>query len=192
MNVAERERRMAATLPEGSVVAVLLEQHARIRDLFEKVGYSKGEEKQDAFDELRALLAVHEAGEEIVVRPTAAKAAGEQEAEARNDEEKRAAADLAELEKLDVESPEFTERFAAFERAVSDHADQEENEEFPQLLSECDEQTQRKLGKRLSAAQKVAPTHPHPGATGSRAAVMATGPFAALLDRARDAFKQSG
>jgi hypothetical protein len=42
-------------------------------------------------------------------------------------------------------------------------------------------------GVELSGGRQFAPTHPHPKAAGSPAALLLTGPFAAMLDRVRDA-----
>jgi len=189
MKQAEKERLEAAKLPEGNIIALLLEQHARIRDLFERVSSSTGRQKQNAFDQLRELLAVHETGEEMILRPVSKQTAGQKVTEARNHEEDEATHVLAELEKLDVSSPEFAAKFAAFEQAVSDHADHEEREEFPTVLAERTEEELRRMGDRLQAAERMAPTHPHPAAAGSTAAQMTLGPFAAMLDRARDALK---
>jgi hypothetical protein len=191
MTLAHQERLRADAVPAGSVVSVLLEQHAKIRELFEQTAEARGEARLSAFDELRELLAVHEAGEEIVVRPVTKHAFDGQIADARNQEEKLAASALAELEKLEVESPEFAEMFAAFERAVSDHANAEESGEFPFILSTVDLEQQLKMGKRLLEIQRIAPTHPHPAAAGSPAAQKVVGPFAALLDKARDAFNDA-
>ncbi|MET7455793.1 hemerythrin domain-containing protein [Streptomyces sp. NPDC005574] len=105
-----------------------MEQHARIRQLFTKVKSSRGAEKREAFDELRALLAVHETTEEMIVRPVAAETAGKREADARNEEEAEANKVLAGLEKTDVDSAQFDARLAEFERAVLEHA---ENEAHP-------------------------------------------------------------
>ena len=182
------ERLRAAGLPAGSVVSVLLEQHAKIRELFAQTTAASGEARQRAFDGLRGLLAVHEAGEEIVVRPVSEGISGGSVADARNEEESEAARALAELEKLQVGSREFAEKLAALERDVSDHADAEEDEEFPFLLSSVDPDKQLKMGARLLKVQGVAPTHPHPAAVGSAAAQKVVGPFAALLDKARDTF----
>lgn len=44
----------------------------------------------------------------------------------------------------------------------------------------------RKLTAAVQAAERIAPTHPHPGVE-SAVANFAVGPFAAVLDRARDA-----
>ncbi|MES4903504.1 MULTISPECIES: hemerythrin domain-containing protein [unclassified Streptomyces] len=187
MSDADTERRLAAQMPEGDVVGILLEQHARIRDLFADVKSAEGKHKQQAFDELRALLAVHETAEEMIVRPVARETAGKQEADARNHEEAEANKVLAALEKMDVTSAEFDIRLAEFERAVVDHAEHEENEEFPLVHEGRSEDQLRRMGTMLRAAEKVAPTHPHPTAAGSPVAQWSVGPFASLVDRTRDA-----
>lgn len=187
MSASEAERTAAARLPDGDVIGLLLEQHARIRELFGRVAASAGESRQRAFDELRALLAVHEAAEELIVRPVAKKTAGKDEAEARNAEEKEASRILKELEGMDVSGAGFEAALADFERAVSAHADHEEREEFPVLVAQCSQEQRRSMGDRLRKAEHLAPPHPHPSAAGSPAALRVTGPFASLMDKARDA-----
>ncbi|NYI03786.1 hemerythrin domain-containing protein [Allostreptomyces psammosilenae] len=191
MSTARTEREEAARLPEDDVIGILLAQHARIRDLFTDVKSAEGEHKQQAFDELRALLAVHETAEEMVLRPVAKKAAGEAEVDARNHEEEEANKVLAQLEDMDVSSPEFDALLVDFERSVIDHAEQEEREEFPAVLQECDEAQRGKMGARLRTVERIAPTHPHPTAAGSPAAQWTVGPFASLVDRTKDALKRS-
>src|SRR5689334_3439480 len=134
MGEAAEDRMKAAELPEGDVIRILLEQHARIRELFADVKSAEGEHKSQAFDELRALLAVHETAEEMVVRPVSKSAAGESVADARNHEEAEANEVLKKLEKLDVGDPEFDKTLASFEKSVDEHAEKEEHEEFPALL----------------------------------------------------------
>ncbi|MFJ5228498.1 hemerythrin domain-containing protein [Kitasatospora sp. NPDC088391] len=174
--------------PREDVVDVLLVQHERIRWLFGQVRTAHGAERKEAFDRLRMLLAVHETGEELVVRPAAKKAAGEPEAAARNAEEAEANRALLELERLDVDSPEFDARLVAFQQAVEEHARHEETEEFPALRAAYDTDRRRAMGRRLLAAERLAPTHPHPGTAGKPALQWAVGPFASLLDRAKDAY----
>lgn len=192
MSSAEQERAEAEKLPSEDVVGVLLEQHARIRDLFAAVRGGPAEQREERFRELRALLAVHETAEEMIVRPAAKKTAGEQEAEARNEEEKEANKVLAELDKLEVGSERFTRLLADFEQSVSDHAEHEEQEEFPALRTRLSEEDRTKLGKRILAVEKTAPTRPHPTAAGSPALQWTVGPFASVLDRARDAVSSTG
>jgi hemerythrin superfamily protein len=186
MDDAREDRTQAAQLPEGDVIRTLLEQHARIRDLFEEVSRSTGDQRQRAFDELRALLAVHETAEEMILRPISREAAGEVVVEARNEEEHQATEVLEQLEKLDVDSEEFAAQLLTLQRAVTQHAENEETEEFPHVLATCDEDQRRVMGTALRAAEAVAPTHPHASTAGSPAAQWAVGPFASMLDRARD------
>ncbi|MBV9314058.1 MAG: hemerythrin domain-containing protein [Pseudonocardia sp.] len=179
----------AAQLPQGDVIAILLEQHARIQQLFAEITSAHGDYKQHAFDELRALLAVHETAEEMVLRPVSRKTAGEAVAQARNDEENQATHVLAELEKMDVQSAEFDRMFATFQQSVTSHATHEETEEFPSVISGRDDKERARMGSALRAAEKSAPTHPHPTAAGSTTAQYVVGPFASLVDRVRDAIK---
>jgi hemerythrin superfamily protein len=181
----------AVDQPQGDMIAILLEQHQRIRDLFAHVKESAGERRQQAFDELRALLAVHETAEEMVLRPISRKDAGTEVTDARNEEEREAARDLTVLEMMDVSSVEFDHKFAAFERAVLDHASHEEQDEFPLVRAREDPDTLLALGRTLRAAERVAPTHPHPSTAGSPAAQWAVGPFASLVDRSLDALKNA-
>ncbi len=192
MGDAAEDRAKAAQLPEGDVVRILLEQHARIRELFADVSSAEGDHKKHSFDELRALLAVHETAEEMVLRPVSKKAAGDSVVEARNHEEEEANKILAELEKMDVSSPDFDAKLAAFQKDVDEHAEKEESEEFPHILRTVDEGERAKMGKRIRAAESVAPTHPHPSTAGSSAAQWTVGPFASLVDRTRDLISKSG
>lgn len=189
MGNAAEDRATAAGLPEGDVIRILLEQHARVRELFEDVSTAEGEHKQQAFDELRALLAVHETAEEMVLRPVSREAAGESVVDARNHEEAEANKVLKALEGMDVSGGDFDARLAEFERAVSEHAEKEESEEFPHILARCDEQKRTTMGRALRAAEAIAPTHPHPSTAGSTVAQFAVGPMASLVDRTRDAIR---
>lgn len=191
MSNAPAERADAANLPEGDVVRILLQQHGRIRDLFAQVKATDGAHKQEMFDELRHLLAVHETAEEMILRPTSRRVAGDAVVDARNHEEAEATEVLARLEKMDVSTPEFDQELAAFEKAVSDHADHEEKEEFPHVLAECDETERHVMGRMLRAAEAVGPTHPHTSTAGSPAAQWIAGPFASMLDHTRDAIRKA-
>ena len=188
-----QDRMKAAQLPEGDVIRVLLEQHARIRALFTDVKSAMGGHKRQAFDELRALLAVHETAEEMVLRPISKGAAGEAVVTARNKEEQEATKVLKDLERMDVASDLFGRKIAMLETMVLQHAENEENQEFPQVLAQCDPEMRQSMGKALKGAEAIAPTHAHPSTAGeSAAAHVVIGPFISLVDRARDAISRSG
>jgi hypothetical protein len=187
MGDAAEDRAKASELPEGDVIRILLEQHAQVRDLFAQLQASPASGRKELFDDLRALLAVHETAEEMVLRSQADGGAWKDVAEERNREEHEANEVLKDLEALDPQTDAFLEKLTAFEKAVDEHAEAEETEEFPRVLSACDADERRKLGDRLRAVEKMAPTHPHPSAAGSPTAQALTGPFASMVDRVRDA-----
>lgn len=176
-------------LPEHDVIGILLRQHTRIRDLFTHAREAHGEHRQQTFDELRALLAAHETAEEMVLRPFTAAKVAKEVADAHNAEEDRANHVLVDLEDMDVDSPDFEETFAEFESAVLAHAAHEEANEFPFVEQKASPEQLRRMGRALLAAERVAPTHPHPRLAGSPTAQWTVGPFASLLDRARDAVR---
>lgn len=170
------------------VVAVLLRQHEQIRQLMDDVTATHGEARAAAFDRLRALLAVHEAAEEQIVHPTARDHLpdGQQVAAARVAEEEAAKAMLAELEELGTEHPAFEEVFARLRRDVLEHAEAEETKEFPGVRATHDPEQLAKMGAALKAAEKLAPTHPHPGDPDTPPANLVVGPITALADKTRD------
>lgn len=173
------------------VLTLLLAQHGRIKELFTDVRTSTGTHRKQAFDELRALLAVHETAEEMVLRPVSREAAGDAVAEARNAEEKEANEVLARLEDMDVDSMEFGDAFTDFERSVLAHAAHEEAEEFPAVRANRTAEQLASMARALRAAENIAPTHPHPSTAGSTPAQYVVGPFASLVDRTRDAVSKA-
>src|SRR3954447_22115244 len=111
----------------SDVIEFLLAQHQQVRGLLADVLASAGEERQRYFDTAREMLARHETAEEMIVRPLTRKApGGEQVADGRMKEENEAKEVLAALEKMDVNSPEFTAKFQEFRQAVLAHAQAEE------------------------------------------------------------------
>jgi hemerythrin superfamily protein len=174
-------------LHEGDVIAILLRQHARIREEFIQVKAATGDERREKFAGLRALLVAHETAEELVLRPVTAQTAGPPVADARNAEEKAANRTLAQLEDLDPTSPDFDVLFRSFQAAVLEHAANEEAEEFPAVQKGRSDAERASMGQVLLAAEKIAPTHPHPSTAGSVTLQWAVGPLASVMDRARDA-----
>jgi hemerythrin superfamily protein len=174
-------------------VKFLTDQHNLIKDLFEEVLAASTDEARDkAFTELRQLLAVHETAEEMVVHPRARNELkdGDSIVDARLKEEHEAKEQLSKLEKMDVGSKEFIDELTKFRDAVVDHAGHEENEEFNKLERKLKADDLERMAKALQAAQAIAPTRPHPGVESAKMN-FAVGPFASMLDRARDAIKDA-
>ena len=171
------------------VVAFLRDQHNLIKDMFDDVLYaSDPKAREKAFVDLRQLLAVHETAEEMVVHPRARRevADGDAIVDARLQEEHEAKEQLSKIEDLDIGSQEFIDELTNFRDAVIDHADHEENEEFNKLQREVDADDLKRMAAAVRAAEAIAPTRPHPGVESAKLN-FAVGPFASMLDRARDA-----
>lgn len=181
---------MADAAPEKDVIALLLDQHDRIRTLLDGVsGARTTETRRERFDDLRLLLAVHETAEELVTHPRARMGEAAGVVDVLLDEEHEGKELLAEAEKLDVDDPEFERAFAELRRSVLEHADHEEQDEFPRLREENDETTLRLMAAAVRAAESVAPTHPHPRAGESMVVNAAVGPVVGVADRVRDAVR---
>jgi hemerythrin superfamily protein len=170
------------------VVEFLIDQHERIKSLFDTTLASSGSQRKAAFLTLRRLLAVHETGEEEIVHPRARRklANGREVVWARLAEEHEAKVALAKLEKLDVDSEEFTAQLSELRNAVVEHAEYEEKEEFCELKEKLTPHELQLMARATRIAEAIAPTRPHPGVE-SQIANLMVGPFAAMLDRARDA-----
>lgn len=170
------------------VVAFLKAQHNLIEDMFDQVLHaSDPHAREKPFVQLRQLLAVHETAEEMVVHPRARHAEEPMDSivDARLEEEHAAKQLLSDIEKLDVTSEEFIAKLTKLRDAVLDHATHEETYEFPKLQHELDDDESKRLATAVKAAEAIAPTRPHAGVESAKLN-FAVGPFASMLDRARD------
>lgn len=175
------------------VVAFLKAQHNLIEDMFDEVLHaSDPEAREKPFVALRQLLAIHETAEEMVVHPRVRHEAdaGDAVVDARLKEEHEAKELLSQIEKLDITSQHFIDELTKLRDAVLDHAQHEENDEFPVLQRELDTDDLKRMATAVRAAEAIAPTRPHPGVESAKLN-FALGPFASMLDRARDLIDQT-
>lgn len=184
---------MAEVTSTNDVVEFLKAQHNLIKDMFDEVFHaSDTKAREKAFVDLRQLLAVHETAEEMVVHPRARHEmdAGDEIVDARLHEEHEAKQQLQKIEAMDIGSQEFIDALTEFRAAVVEHAEREETEEFNRLQRELSDDDLRRMAGAVRAAEAIAPTRPHPGVEAATAN-FALGPFASLLDRARDAIQSA-
>jgi hemerythrin superfamily protein len=170
------------------VIAFLKAQHNLIEDMFDQVLHaSDPQSREKPFVQLRQLLAVHETAEEMVVHPRVRREvdAVDSIVNARLEEEHEAKELLSRIEKLDVTSQQFIDELTKLRDAVLDHALHEEKYEFPKLEQQLDADELKRLTSAVRAAEAIAPTRPHAGVE-SPMLNFAVGPFASMIDRARD------
>lgn len=183
---------MIVETPE-EVIAFLKAQHALIEDLFDQVLLaSDPQAREEPFAELRKLLAVHETAEEMVVHPRVRREfrAGDAIVDGLLQEEHDAKEQLAKIESLDIASQEFVDEVTKLRTAVLAHAEREEIDEFAKLQRNVDEAELKRMGTAVKVAEAIAPTHPHAGVESAKLN-FAVGPFASMLDRARDLMHQA-
>jgi hemerythrin superfamily protein len=179
------------TMPEADVVELLMHQHEQIRGLLQEVDKTKGDRRVEAFERLRRLLAVHETAEEEFVHPVARRSLknGHKVIGARLEEENEGKKMLQALEKMGPSAQGFDALFAEFRKAVLEHAEREEREEFPELRTHSSGE-RRVLSAAIRAAEATAPTHPHPGVE-TATKNMLVGPVASVADRVRDVVRKA-
>ncbi|HEV7898252.1 MAG TPA: hemerythrin domain-containing protein [Planosporangium sp.] len=180
------------TTREKDVVELLIDQHNQIRKMFADMDGAQGDRKRDMFEDLVRLLAIHETAEEEIVHPVARRRieGGEKIVDARLHEEDTAKHKLAELYDLGVDHPEFDPKFRELREAVTMHAEREEMEEFGKVREKVDADTLRRMADALRAAERTAPTRPHPRTPESAVGNILVGPPLAVFDRMRDAMRQ--
>ncbi|MGW6316643.1 hemerythrin domain-containing protein [Streptomyces sp. NPDC055099] len=177
---------------DDDVVSLLMRQHGDIRNLFDEVEATKGEDRRDAFHHLVRLLAVHETAEEEIVHPFARRSlsGGEQVVKERLAEEKAAKEALTALDDLDTDDPTFMPQLLKLRKDVQAHARAEERYEFTHLRRSTDSANLATMARAVKAAETMAPTRPHPGVESGAANAM-LGPLAALMDRTKDAVRKA-
>jgi hypothetical protein len=168
---------------------LLRDQHTQVKGMFQQLDAASGTARAELFDCLRATLAVHETAEEMVVHPMARRFGdeGERIVTARLHEEDQAKQALADLERMGTDAPGFDGHFNSFRAAVLAHAEAEERELFPLLDARCDHEQLTSMAQRIVTAEKMAPTHAHPHGPNTAVGHLLVGPFAAMVDKVRDA-----
>jgi Hemerythrin HHE cation binding domain len=180
------------TMPENDVIDLLLHQHTLIRELFEEVDRSRGDQRKESFSRLVRLLAVHETAEEEIVHPYARRklVGGDTIVDNRLQEEEESKEMLSRLDDMDVTTPEFAQELERLRAAVFAHAAAEERYELSELRAATSEAERRAMAVGVKAAEAMAPTHPHPG-TESATKNVVLGPPIAIMDRARDVIRKA-
>lgn len=168
-----------------SVTELVTDQHVHITKLLDEVVQTAGVARQNAFDELRRMLVVHETAEEVVIHPIARRIDPEV-VEARLSEENHVKRLLADLEELDVSDARFVDTFGVLRLAVQEHTEAEERLELPLIEAADDEVDLFRLADAMRRVEDLAPTHPHPGVGESPAAQLVGAPIADLVDKTKN------
>jgi hemerythrin superfamily protein len=178
---------------QRDVIEVLEHDHREVEEMFKELeslrGASSEEDKarrKELTDDVTIELVRHSVAEEVIVYPTVDKKVSKKEADHAREEHAEAEETLKRLEKLDADDPAFDDELAELMKEIRHHIEDEEGEMFAHMREVIDEDELRKLGGRVEAFKKVAPTRPHPNVPNEPLPRTAAGPAASLFDRMRD------
>lgn len=176
--------------PDEDVIDLLTRQHNEIRALFAELEQTPADTRGRLFHELVRLLSVHETAEQELVHPAIRDLGGDEVVDARVAEEHRATALLSTMTKVGPDAEGFDTLLEQLRDDVLAHARHEESAEFPILRESADREKLVAMARAVRAAERIAPTRPHPGVE-SPAANFLLGPPLAIMDRARDAIRDA-
>jgi hemerythrin-like domain-containing protein len=178
---------------QRDVIEVLEHDHREVEQMFAELESLRGgstEEakarRKDVTEQVTIELVRHSVAEEVLVYPVVDRKVSAEEAEHAREEHAEAEETLQRLEKLDADDPAFDDELATLMAEIRHHIEDEEGEMFAHMRQVIDPDELRKLGARVEAFKKVAPTRPHPNVPNTPIARIAAGPAASLFDRMRD------
>jgi hemerythrin superfamily protein len=178
---------------QRDVIEILEHDHREVEQMFSELETLRGASTDEAQSRRKALtdqvtieLVRHSVAEEVLVYPQVEDKVSAEEAEHARKEHAEAEQTLHRLEKLDADSPAFDDELATLMAEIRHHIEDEEGQMFNDMRQAIDADELRKLGTRVEAFKKVAPTRPHPNVSNEPLPRMAAGPAASLFDRMRD------
>src|SRR6266508_4433862 len=176
---------------EPDVVDVLMADHREVEGIFaelEKPGGSP-QRRRDLAQVVIAELVRHSTAEEQHLYPATREYLpdGDRIAEHELAEHARAEDVMHQLMKLDADEDTFNHLLAKLISDIRHHIQEEETKLFPRLRDACYRATLVQLGRKALAAEKVAPTRPHPAAPDTPPLNKLAAPVMGAVDRAADA-----
>jgi hypothetical protein len=183
------DRMIDTAAKELSIIDVLVEQHHQIKDMLLDVAEARGDQKEELFQDVVGLLAVHESAEEHVVHPMARLMVGDGTVDERLNEEKKIKHALVELYELTVSHPGFDRRVRALADEFDKHASKEQTEEFAVLSDKAELAELRRMGGAVVAMEAEIMGRRARLSEGARAHGF-TGPPMAVFNRAQEALAQ--
>jgi hemerythrin superfamily protein len=175
------------------VIEILERDHREVEQMFSELETLRGASTDEAKSRRKALtdqvtieLVRHSVAEEVLVYPQVEDKVSAEEAEHAREEHAEAEETLHRLEKLDADDPAFDDELATLMAEIRHHIEDEEGQMFAHMRQAIDADELRKLGGRVEAFKKIAPTRPHPNVPNEPLPRIAAGPAASLFDRMRD------
>ncbi|WP_370937990.1 hemerythrin domain-containing protein [Amycolatopsis sp. cg13] len=172
------------------LITVITDDHRDVERVFAELeGAPAAGNRKDVVDHVIAELVRHSVAEEQLMYPAARKYLDDGDEIADHEIEEHAEAEkvMKQLERKNPGEPEFEELLGKLIADVRHHIKEEETDLLPRLREACSAEELDRLGERVLAAKKIAPTRPHPHAPSKPPANLVLAPGAAFVDKIRDA-----
>src|SRR3954449_13124627 len=114
--------------------------------------------RKEVTEQVTIELVRHSVAEEVLVYPKVEKQVSAEEAEHARKEHAEAEETLQRLEKLDADDPAFDDQLGTLMSEIRHHIADEEGEMFAHMRQVMDAEDMRRLGGRVAAFKRVAPT----------------------------------
>jgi hemerythrin superfamily protein len=179
------------------VIAVLTHDHREVQALFNELDQTRDsadpKQRKDLVDRVTIELVRHATAEEQLFYPAVRLNVdgGAELADREIREHAQIERGLKELDGMQPGDAPFEATLRHLMELVNVHIAEEERALFPQLRAVCTADDLVEIGKMVTAAKKLAPTRPHPGAPDTPPGNLAA-PGLGLIDRVRDAFSRRG
>ena len=178
---------------QRDVIEILEEDHREVEQMFAELESLRGASTEETKSRRKTVteqvtieLVRHSVAEEVLVYPMVEDKVSEEEVEHAREEHAEAEETLHRLEKLDADDPAFDDELSTLMVEICHHIADEEGQMFVHMRQVIDADELQKLGARVEAFKKVAPTRPHPNVPNEPLPRTAAGPAASLFDRMRD------
>lgn len=179
------------------VIAVLTHDHRQVQALFGELERTRHDadpkRRKNLADRVTIELVRHATAEEQFLYPAVRLNVdgGAELADREIGEHAQVERSLKELHGMQPEDVPFEPTLQNLIALVEAHIAEEEQTLFPRLRSVCTPEDLVAMGKMVTAAKKVAPTRPHPGAPDTPPGNL-TAPALGVVDRIRDAVSRRG
>jgi hemerythrin superfamily protein len=172
-------------------ITMLKADHKAVEQLFkryEKAGDSAYVEKRQIVDKIIEALSKHAAVEEQLFYPVSRATVPDTDDVVLESLEEHHVVKwlLSELEDMPADHERFDAKVTVLIESVRHHVEEEETEFFPKVREELGRAALGDLGEAMAAAEKIAPTHPHPRSPDTPPGNLVVGTAAGVVDRVGD------
>jgi len=174
------------------LTASIKKDHDELREYRQKYLATEDMTERNKWANLfRWELARHSVGEEIVWYPEIEKALGEDgKLMAAKDraEHQQAKEDLAALENMTIENPDFEPLFKKLFTELTQHMEDEEQNDLPRFEEAVTDQDSERIATSFERMKEFVPTRAHPGAPSKPPFETVAGLLTMPIDKVRDMF----